>query len=107
MHVMAHVCRSGCLDMLTPGNCRVPSLEARGGTSESIFIQTTASMRSASLLTVAFAASATAHIVITYPGTRGHNLVTNETYPAGMQFVYPCMRLLASRYAWDFIGTDA
>jgi hypothetical protein len=34
--------------------------------------------------------SVIAHTVITYPGWRGDNLVTNETWPYGMQWVYPC-----------------
>ncbi|RDL41676.1 Uncharacterized protein BP5553_01655 [Venustampulla echinocandica] len=33
---------------------------------------------------------AEAHTVLTYPGWRGDNLVTNETYPYGMQWMYPC-----------------
>lgn len=31
-----------------------------------------------------------AHIVMTYPGWRGDNLVTNATFPYGMQWMYPC-----------------
>jgi hypothetical protein len=31
-----------------------------------------------------------AHTVITYPGWRGDNLITNETWPYGMQWMYPC-----------------
>jgi len=31
-----------------------------------------------------------AHTILTYPGWRGNNLVTNETYPFGMQWMYPC-----------------
>jgi hypothetical protein len=30
------------------------------------------------------------HTVISYPGWRGDNLVTNETFPFGMQWMYPC-----------------
>lgn len=33
---------------------------------------------------------ASAHTVITYPGWRGDNLVTNDTFPYGMQWMYPC-----------------
>lgn len=54
------------------------------------------SMRIAGAL-LAFMANAAAHIVITYPGTRGHNLVTNDTFPYGMQFEYPCMLYETSR----------
>ncbi|KAK4235346.1 hypothetical protein C8A03DRAFT_17896 [Achaetomium macrosporum] len=42
------------------------------------------------LLTVAGAALASAHTIITYPGWRGNNLITNETFPYGMQWMYPC-----------------
>lgn len=31
-----------------------------------------------------------AHTVISYPGWRGNNLITNETFPYGMQWMYPC-----------------
>jgi hypothetical protein len=31
-----------------------------------------------------------AHNVITYPGWRGDNLITNDTFPYGMQWSYPC-----------------
>lgn len=31
-----------------------------------------------------------AHIVMTYPGWRGDNLVTNATFPYGMQWMFPC-----------------
>ncbi len=31
-----------------------------------------------------------AHSVITYPGWRGDNLITNDTFPYGMQWMYPC-----------------
>ncbi|KAL2268815.1 hypothetical protein VTJ83DRAFT_3661 [Remersonia thermophila] len=47
-------------------------------------------MLTSTLLAVASAALASAHIVITYPGWRGNNLVTNKTFPYGMQWMYPC-----------------
>ncbi|PHH88990.1 hypothetical protein CDD83_6796 [Cordyceps sp. RAO-2017] len=48
-------------------------------------------MRSDAILTWALAASlASAHSVITYPGWRGNNLITNDTFPYGMQWMYPC-----------------
>lgn len=31
-----------------------------------------------------------AHSIITYPGWRGNNLITNDTFPYGMQWMYPC-----------------
>ena len=30
------------------------------------------------------------HCVITYPGWRGNNLITNVSFPYGMQRSYPC-----------------
>ena len=47
-------------------------------------------MLSSSLLTLAGAAVVSAHSVITYPGWRGDNLITNDTFPYGMQWMYPC-----------------
>ncbi|KAJ2894499.1 hypothetical protein MKZ38_007501 [Zalerion maritima] len=47
--------------------------------------------------TLASLAIASAHIVLVYPGTRGNNLITNETYPFGMQWMYPCGGLGTSR----------
>lgn len=42
------------------------------------------------LLAIATSALVQAHTVITYPGWRGDNLITNETFPYGMQWMYPC-----------------
>lgn len=47
-------------------------------------------MFSSTLLAVASAALASAHTIITYPGWRGNNLVTNSSFPYGMQWMYPC-----------------
>ncbi|AEO65554.1 b58c7155-1e55-4bd5-a536-3cbf0e6c896c [Thermothielavioides terrestris] len=47
-------------------------------------------MLSSTLLAVACAALASAHTIITYPGWRGDNLITNATFPYGMQWMYPC-----------------
>lgn len=47
-------------------------------------------MLSSSVLSLAFAAVSSAHIIITYPGWRGNNLITNDTFPYGMQWTYPC-----------------
>ncbi|KAK4151232.1 hypothetical protein C8A00DRAFT_17350 [Chaetomidium leptoderma] len=30
------------------------------------------------------------HVVLTYPGWRGNNLITNDEFPFGMQWMYPC-----------------
>jgi hypothetical protein len=30
-----------------------------------------------------------AHTIITSPGWRGNNLITNDTWPYGMQWMYP------------------
>jgi hypothetical protein len=42
-------------------------------------------MFSSTLLTVASAALASAHTVITYPGWRGNNLQTTKEFPYGIQ----------------------
>ncbi|KAK0099502.1 hypothetical protein ONS95_000232 [Cadophora gregata] len=42
------------------------------------------------LLVAAVAGVAKAHTVITYPGWRGDNLQTNDEFPFGMQWSYPC-----------------
>lgn len=42
------------------------------------------------LITLALAAIASAHSVISYPGWRGNSLITNDTFPYGMQWMYPC-----------------
>ncbi|TLD15569.1 uncharacterized protein PgNI_00600 [Pyricularia grisea] len=53
--------------------------------------QTAASLLIRSLIiSLAWISTTTAHHVITYPGTRGNNLVVNETFPFGMQWTYPC-----------------
>lgn len=36
------------------------------------------------------AAAVQAHILISYPGSRGNNLITNSSHPYGMQWEYPC-----------------
>lgn len=47
-----------------------------------------------------------AHTVITYPGWRGDNLVTNDTFPYGMQWMYPCggMPTTTNRTKWPVTG---
>ncbi|KUJ09496.1 uncharacterized protein LY89DRAFT_724471 [Mollisia scopiformis] len=47
-----------------------------------------------------------AHTVITYPGWRGDNLITNDTFPYGMQWMYPCggMRTTTNRTLWPTTG---
>ncbi|PMD14306.1 hypothetical protein NA56DRAFT_610696 [Hyaloscypha hepaticicola] len=47
-----------------------------------------------------------AHTVLTYPGWRGDNLVTNDTFPYGMQWMYPCggMRTTTNRTNWPING---
>lgn len=42
--------------------------------------------------------SVAAHTIITYPGWRGDNLISNESFPYGMQWAYPC-KLTASDMA--------
>jgi len=47
-----------------------------------------------------------AHTVITYPGWRGDNLITNESWPFGMQWIYPCggMPPSTNRTKWPVSG---
>ncbi|RYO87982.1 hypothetical protein DL766_001701 [Monosporascus sp. MC13-8B] len=47
-------------------------------------------MLSSILLPIIASTLAAAHIVISYPGWRGNNLITNDTFPFGMQWMYPC-----------------
>lgn len=47
-------------------------------------------MVSSILALLSAATLASAHTIITYPGWRGDNLVTNDTFPYGMQWMYPC-----------------
>ncbi|GFP52861.1 hypothetical protein ACSS6W_000267 [Trichoderma asperelloides] len=54
-------------------------------------------MRLSLLLSLALTALVEAHIVLVYPGTRGNNLITNDTFPYGMQWMYPCGGLGTSR----------
>jgi len=42
------------------------------------------------IITAIWAVAIDAHTVITYPGWRGDNLITNDTFPYGMQWMYPC-----------------
>ena len=42
-------------------------------------------LASALLVTVA-----RAHVVLSYPAWRGNTLITNATYPYGMQWTFPC-----------------
>jgi hypothetical protein len=42
------------------------------------------------LATISLVGLVEAHTVITYPGWRGDNLITNDTFPYGMQWMYPC-----------------
>lgn len=61
------------------------------------------------LSVIALCATATlvqAHTVITYPGWRGDNLITNESWPFGMQWSYPCGGMPPSnnRTKWPITG---
>lgn len=47
-------------------------------------------MLSSTFVFLASAALSAAHTVITYPGWRANNLITNATFPYGMQWMYPC-----------------
>ncbi|KAI6363239.1 hypothetical protein MCOR25_005958 [Pyricularia grisea] len=63
-------------------------------------------MLPSTIILLASAALSTAHTVITYPGWRGDNLVTNETYPYGMQWIYPCggIDVTKNRTYWSTQG---
>jgi hypothetical protein len=63
-------------------------------------------MVSSALLTLLSAAVASAHVVISYPGWRGNNLVTNESFPFGMQWMYPCggVKPTSNRTYWPTTG---
>ncbi|PQE08476.1 gpi anchored protein [Rutstroemia sp. NJR-2017a BBW] len=58
------------------------------------------------LLALATSALVQAHTVITYPGWRGDNLITNDTFPYGMQWMYPCggMPTTTNRTLWPLKG---
>ncbi|OAR02937.1 hypothetical protein LLEC1_04935, partial [Akanthomyces lecanii] len=58
------------------------------------------------LISLALAGLAAAHTVISYPGWRGNNLITNETFPYGMQWMYPCggMGVTKNRTYWPMGG---
>jgi len=47
-----------------------------------------------------------AHTVLTYPGWRGNTLITNDTFPYGMQWMYPCggMPTSTNRTLWPING---
>ncbi|KAI5455954.1 hypothetical protein BGZ63DRAFT_418007 [Mariannaea sp. PMI_226] len=63
-------------------------------------------MRSSALFALVLATVAYAHSIITYPGWRGNNLITNDTFPYGMQWMYPCggMTLTQNRTYWPTTG---
>lgn len=62
--------------------------------------------RSAFLHLLLAATLASGHILITYPGSRGNNFITNETFPYGMQWSYPCggLSLSKNRTYWPTTG---
>lgn len=63
-------------------------------------------MRFSGFITLLLAAVVSAHSVITYPGWRGNNLVTNDTFPYGMQWIYPCggHNVTTNRTYWPTTG---
>ncbi|KAK2073443.1 hypothetical protein P8C59_007728 [Phyllachora maydis] len=63
-------------------------------------------MLSSTLLAAASAMLVSAHTFITFPGTRGDNLITNDTFPYGMQWMYPCggMPTTTNRTFWPMGG---
>ncbi|WYZ46157.1 hypothetical protein EsH8_IX_000382 [Colletotrichum jinshuiense] len=67
-------------------------------------------MKSSFGLTIAlcwlWAALAQGHLVLTYPGWRGNTFITNETFPFGMQWTYPCggLGVTQNRTYWPVNG---
>ncbi|KAI4598626.1 hypothetical protein KJ359_002516 [Pestalotiopsis sp. 9143b] len=63
-------------------------------------------MRSSVFLSIILSTLAAAHTIITYPGWRGDNLITNDEFPYGMQWMYPCggMNLTTNRTYWPTTG---
>ncbi|ETS81674.1 hypothetical protein PFICI_06676 [Pestalotiopsis fici W106-1] len=63
-------------------------------------------MRSSIFISLVLSTLAAAHTVITYPGWRGDNLITNDEFPYGMQWMYPCggMNLTTNRTYWPTTG---
>ncbi|KKA31144.1 hypothetical protein TD95_000570 [Thielaviopsis punctulata] len=55
---------------------------------------------------VVSASLASAHILLTYPGSRGNTFITNDTFPFGMQWTYPCggLPLSSNRTYWSTTG---
>jgi len=62
--------------------------------------------QSTALIAATLLAVVQAHTVITYPGWRGDNLVTNDTFPYGMQWMYPCggVPTTTNRTFWPTTG---
>ncbi|KAL5614288.1 hypothetical protein BROUX41_004398 [Berkeleyomyces rouxiae] len=58
------------------------------------------------VLALAIVSLGAAHIVLSYPGTRGNNLITNESFPYGMQWMYPCggLATTTNRTYWPTTG---
>jgi len=63
-------------------------------------------MHSSGFLAVLMATVVSAHSIISYPGWRGNNLITNETFPYGMQWIYPCggIGTTTNRTYWPTTG---
>ncbi|KAI0476586.1 hypothetical protein GGR56DRAFT_481500 [Xylariaceae sp. FL0804] len=63
-------------------------------------------MLSSIFVAVVASTLAAAHTVMVYPGWRGDNLVTNSSWPYGMQWIYPCggMTLTQNRTYWPTTG---
>jgi hypothetical protein len=63
-------------------------------------------MQASVLTTLLLSTLATAHVILTYPGWRGNNLIENDTFPFGMQWMYPCggMGTTRNRTFWPTLG---
>jgi len=63
-------------------------------------------MLSGLVLALSIIVLAHAHTIISYPGWRGNTLITNETFPYGMQWTFPCggISLTSNRSYWPVTG---
>lgn len=57
-------------------------------------------------ITALAATAVDAHVLLSYPGSRGNNLIMNDTFPYGMQWEYPCggISTTKNRTYWPTTG---
>ncbi|KAL0769062.1 hypothetical protein CaCOL14_008370 [Colletotrichum acutatum] len=94
---------------LRRSGCPVEGAELDGDLSLQL-VNPRSVMKTFSTLVVAtcwlFVALAHGHTVLSYPGWRGNTFITNETYPFGMQWTYPCggLGVTQNRTYWPISG---